>query len=529
VTGAAVLAAQKRDPVKPALTATEPAQKRETGKPAAPVNKVKMVTVRVVDIKGRDVPNVEVENVDHGSTYDSAEVRYRTGADGRFRAPVDPNYRRFAFRAQPDDQTLGWANISMANLWPEATDKNPVTLVLLPLNHRVEGLIRDKRGKPIRGVQVRVNHLLHDANNGFGRGTSLGSAVTDLAGRYTLSVPTDTVVTFAAHHPRYVGPSFSCGPEERTIAAVTLDDAGGIEGTVIDSTTGKPVEGVRVGAELIEIKLDEPLGGGGGGAFSDARGHFQAGGLAPGVYNLLFMASPKGRRLTARAVEGVRVKAGEDSRADLVMIEGRRLLGTAIHVNENTPMARVPVSCYSAARPRSGAACQTTITDDQGRFEHFVPPGPALVYIGIPALGSRHMKTLTIPSDRDPEPVRLEMNDDPAVGFFLSLSRPVECNARVRLNATAGNALARDEIRSLTGRIFDTDGSPIAGIRVSYNAEKFVSATTDRMGLFRLKGLPPGDLELELQKDGYGSGQTAIPPDAWEVDLTLPRQPAPLE
>ncbi|MFI5460545.1 MAG: hypothetical protein ACHRXM_34455 [Isosphaerales bacterium] len=389
VTGAAVHATQKRESVKPAVPATVAAREREPGKPAAPVNKVKMVTVRVVDIKGRDVPDVEVVNVDPGSAYDSAEVRYRTGADGRFRAPVDPNDRRFAFRAHPDDRTLGWANISMANLWPEATDKNPVTLVLLPLNHRVEGSIRDKRGKPIRGVQVRVNQLLHDANNGFGRGTSLGSAVTDLAGRYAISVPRDTVVTFAAHHPRYVGPSFSCGPDDRAIAAVTLEDAGGIAGTVIDSTTGKPVEGVRVGAQLIEIKLDEPLGGGGGVAFSDARGHFQAGGLAPGVYNLLFMASPKGRRLTARAVEGVRVKAGEDSRADLVMIEGRRLLGTAIHV--------------------------------------------------------------------------------------------------------------------------------------------FVSATTDRMGLFRLKGLPPGELELELQKDGYGSGRTSIPPGAWEVDLALPGQPDPLE
>ena len=69
------------------------------------------------------------------------------------------------------------------------------------------------------------------------------------------------------------------------------------------------------------------------------HGHFQVGGLAPGVYNLLVRGSPRGRRFTARAVEGVRVRAGEDARADLSMIEGGRLHGTAIYKYDNTPMA----------------------------------------------------------------------------------------------------------------------------------------------------------------------------------------------
>jgi hypothetical protein len=56
-----------------------------------------------------------------------------------------------------------------------------------------------------------------------------------------------------------------------------------------------------------------------------------------------------------------------------------------------------------------------------------------------------------------------------------------------------------------------------------------VSTSTDRFGLFRLKGLPTGELELDLQKDGHGYGRTAIPRDAWEVDLTFPRQPDDLK
>ncbi len=80
----------------------------------------------------------------------------------------------------------------------------------------------DTRGKPIRGVQVRAVQFNHDANGfatDYPRGDeepSLGSAVTDEAGRYRLSLPQDTTVMFAAYHPRFVGPIFACKPEDPT-------------------------------------------------------------------------------------------------------------------------------------------------------------------------------------------------------------------------------------------------------------------------------------------------------------------------
>ncbi len=70
---------------------------------------------------------------------------------------------------------------------------------------------------------------------------------------------------------------------------------------------------------------------------------------------------------------------------------------------------------------------------------------------------------------------------------------------------------------------------PIPGFRVYCNAplpQKFVGfAVTDRLGLFRLKGLPKGQFRLSMDKDGYGSGSAMIPDEAWEVDLTLPGRP----
>ena len=528
-TGAAVLATQKPESARPIAPPPAVVQEPKPAKPLVPEKKVELISVRVVDPKGRDVPNVDVEVDDHQSM--SEARRFRTGADGRFRAPVAPSYSRVDFLSRPDDRTLGWASITAGNLRPEGTDKDPVTMVLLPLSHKVEGSVVDTQGKPIRGVQVRVFGLDHDAN-GFAtdyRGDQedalLGSTVTDEAGRYALSLPADTRVHFTPYHLRYVGPTFSCRPEVRTIATVTLQDAGGIAGTVLDATTRKPVAGATIAAQTIELGNRLPLGGGWGDATSDARGHFQIGSLEPGVYNLLFQTSPRGRRFTAQAVEGVRVKAGEDARADLTMIEGRRLSGTAFHINDNTPMAGVPVFCYSSSHPRSGASCQGTYTDEQGRFEHFVPPGPAMVYIANQdLLGNRWRRVLTIPADRDPEPVRIERNSDPATATGVKAFRSLECGVRVRVKAGEVDVPPRDEGRTLSGRIFDSNGSPIAGVRVHYNARKPVSGATDRLGVFRLKGLPPGQFRLHMDKDDYGSGWSIIPPDAWEVDVTLPRR-----
>ena len=75
-------------------------------------------------------------------------------------------------------------------------------------------------------------------------------------------------------------------------------------------------------------------------------------------------------------------------------------------------------------------------------------------------------------------------------------------------NAT-GDRVARNE-RDLTGRVFDQHGLPIAAVQVACNREKVVSGATDRMGVFRLKGLPGGPFSLSVSKAGYTQGQRHI-------------------
>lgn len=161
------------------------------------------------------MPNVEVEVRDRNA---SEEVsRLRTGAGGWLTVPVDESFTQIVFEARPNAQTLGWASIRSGELAPTGREDDPVNMVLLPRNHRVEGSIVDVRGKPIRGATVQVLQLNHDVNrSGTGDGqvsaeSAVGSAVTNQAGNYTLTLPQGTAPSF---------PPITPGMSVRTLAVI---------------------------------------------------------------------------------------------------------------------------------------------------------------------------------------------------------------------------------------------------------------------------------------------------------------------
>ena len=257
--GGALLATQAPERTRTAAPATTTAQVRELDAPSPSANKVEMVTVRVVDMSGQGVPNVEVEVFDEATGREGP--RNRTGTDGRVHLAIDPhNWTRFL--APPDAQRIGWAN------WPGSQGQKgpagtPIPLVLLARTHQVEGTVLNAAGKPIRGVQVQVLYVQNEINQGASDSGSpqavsvFGSAVTDEAGRYFMSLPEKTNADLAAFHPLYVGPSIACGADARTIAPVTLEAAGGIAGMLVDAVTEKPVEGAVLWANRIEIDLHD--------------------------------------------------------------------------------------------------------------------------------------------------------------------------------------------------------------------------------------------------------------------------------
>ncbi len=65
-TGAAMIATQEREPAqtRSAAPSKTAAQEREPTKPAVPEKKVEILSVRVIDTKGRGVPDVEIKVVE---------------------------------------------------------------------------------------------------------------------------------------------------------------------------------------------------------------------------------------------------------------------------------------------------------------------------------------------------------------------------------------------------------------------------------------------------------------------------------
>ncbi len=447
VLGAVAFAIQQPESVGTAAPAGILTPRREPEQAPATVPKNEIVSVRVIDHMGRGVRNVAVRVFE--LVLNSAVREYRTADDGQCRIFVDPHSATTELHAKTNDRRIGWARIPRGGPSPRGTEKDPLEIILLATSHHVEGSIRDSAGKPIQGVRIQVISLHHEENGsavpliGNREEEFLAFAVTDGAGRYAMSLPESTRVILKPRHPRYFGPHSLCAAGDGVIAAVTLEDAGGIAGLVIDSSTGKPVEHARVAAQIIEhgalrpFLYGLPQGGEGGEASTDALGRFVIDELGPGVFNVLLLDSGRGKKFTARAFEGVRVKAGDDARADLVVIEGRRLHGVVTDFAEGKPMADIVVQSYNPARPRSGHSQLATTTDDAGCFELFVPPGSADVYC------RGHYQHRSVFADRDPNPIRFEKARGPKPDYYEKTPDSIEIEARIRMRTATVDGMAQ--------------------------------------------------------------------------------------
>jgi len=146
--------------------------------------------------------------------------------------------------------------------------------------------------------------------------------VTDEGGRYTLPLPEDVQGAIMFHHPRFAGPLVRFAVDGRALEPTTLDPAGSIVGAVAVAGPGRPVAGARVLAGTLEFGNTTAFGR--REAATDDRGRFEVGGLFPGVYDLVLIDGPaEHRSITAVALEGVRVRVGEDTKVDLRAVEGR--------------------------------------------------------------------------------------------------------------------------------------------------------------------------------------------------------------
>ena len=436
---------------------------------------------------------------------------------------------------------------------------------LLPLTHRVEGTVVDQAGKPIAGVEVNISSLPYPIDGAvhvhiYETDRLLAPVITDDRGRFVLPLPEGVNAGLRASHTRYFGPGASAKADSAVLDPLILESGGGIAGTITDAT-GRPMEGVRLGAQLLEHRV-RILGGYGEG-MSDKQGRFLVGGLEPGVYNLLFQGVPGHDQLTARAVEGLRVLAGAETPANMTVIRGRPLRGVVIDRETDKPVGNIRVGCYGPAHPQSGAAVEAHQTDAQGRFTFHVPPGDQHVYImevmSSSRLGSRNV---FVPEQGEIEFFRLlrtaAENQSPRGGMYQkAASRPLppaEANpkdvmkvatraAKTELpvrdpakgKVTAKAAEPAPKVRTIRGHVRDPKGRPLVGVSVYVNPqpqpgepfERFDSAATDRDGMFVLNGLPRRPLQINLRHGGPRIQTEALPADRDQVEFTYSLGPDP--
>ena len=513
-----------------ALGAGMRAAPREPSLVVAEAPASEMVFAKVVDMQGRPVPGQEV----HVLGGIGGHRTLKSDAGGMARIPVDVNGRRFLMLiAVPDEKTIGWATLGVG---PEdrarGTADDPLTLTLRPRDESITGSVVDRGGRPIAGVRVNVEYMHNDINGWVTRyGVTFPGwpivAVTDEQGRYTIPLPRGTGGSLLTRHRRYAGPWIRFGTDRQPIGPTPLDPAGSIVGVIMDAATGRPVAGASVGAQALEHRLK--IVGMWGEATTDDRGRFEIGGLAPGIFNVLFLHGPEGRHtMTAAAVEAVRVKADRDTEADLSAVEGRKLRGTVVDAETKAHLPGVMVGYYGTARPRSGAAVMSATTDAAGRFELAIPPGRSYVYIMDRSSAVHSSKRdLDVLADRDPEPIRLLGSAAPTV------ERPI---AKAKIGAVRKAAektaakQARDEPEEkapgtlLTGRVVDPAGAPVPGVRVYCNEGQLVEAATDRDGEFILEGVPDGPQSLVMNKEGYRTSTVRVGADvAPERYILTPR------
>jgi hypothetical protein len=553
-----VLAGQRDDPKPKPIAATG---KTDTG----PIH------VRVVDVQGKGVPEIPIEQI--ADDFDPPRT-FRTNAEGNAIIPRDDRGDWNALVARRGHESVAWALIVDPNSNQTAgTRADPIVMKLLPLTHRVEGSVVDRDGKPIAGVDIEQQVLSHPINgtvilslhwHGLRRGALMGKAVTDRTGRFVLMLPQEAKVGLGVSHPRYIG-GIGAPPDSRTLEPMILEPAGAIAGTVTDAVTGRSVAGVIVGAQLIEHRKRVRTGW--GESITNDQGRFVINSLEPGVYNMLFQSARGRAQATARAVEGLRVRAGADTPVDLTLIEGRSLHGVVIDQGTDRPVAGSLVGCYGPARPQSGGAVQSYRTDENGRFTFYVPAGAQHVYIMDGSSFSRlSRQTVVLPDQGEIEPVRLirtsPLTDHSTLYMKKAALKPIapaEVNdheaakgepeelitAEIRPRPPAP-AIAVEEakkpapkLRTLTGHVRDPEGRPVPGVSVSVNtepgAEPFDLAATDRDGMFVLPGLPHRALRINLNRPNFRPQTEVLPADRdaaeWtyglELDTHNKRQVAP--
>ncbi len=377
----------------------------------------------------------------------------------------------------------------------------------------IEGRITDSKGNPVEGAEVAV--FLGPGSPVFGRTRS------DADGHYLLDrLPSGRIQIFLVRkdgYPPYPTldlrnmyrqPREELEEGKTLVKNVTLESGAVIRGRVTNGADGSPV------AEAEIVAVGSALFGGLGGSVSgttDENGDYRLTGVGPGLHLLLVKApgfyqpgTEAQALLRSMAPFGntdrepgpddpvVRVgKAGTETVKDLKMLPGAVVSGRVL-APDGTPLAGASVA--PAAGDRGFAF-----------LLRFLNVGPGSVMTGED--GSFRFSGVAAS-----EKLVLEAR---APGYLPSKSDPV--------SVSSGAEVTGLEIRlkaggTVTGTVYGADGAPFSGASVKVVPDlrdprdrwrtasalwRAEAVTTDGEGAFRVDGLEPGPVLIDVQAPGH--------------------------
>lgn len=368
---------------------------------------------RVLDEEGLPVAGARVSltpESEEGAPSADRPFQAAADPDGRFRL-LRVSAGRFGLRVE----SPGFAAVSMDDvLIPEQEAEVDLGEIRLPPGGAIEGILTDRRGRPVEKAWVRLSPSdpedFEAASRPLGRQPEIGPD-----GRFRIeSLPRGLRVDVEVHHPSLLT-AVVAGVEVPTAQPlrIRLEHPRTLSGRVADDR-GEPVAGASVQAS-------------GDQARTDAEGRFVLSRLSPGKVDL--QASAPGYR--TRAMPQVPVpEDGDAEPVEIVLEPGTSLEGLVLD-GEGQPVQHAHVRVL-----RSGGEqmpMSSGLADEEGRYEVVdLEPGPSeviallferggIVRTAVELLPGRNRLDLRMPAGVEVSGRVVDGRGEPVPGVALSL------------------------------------------------------------------------------------------------------------